>query len=329
MIERIEEVKVNKSNSIVRHQFPLKLSWVCTAHKVQGMTADKIVVNLDKSFSPGQAYVALSRVTSMEGLFIETADDAILVKKIHADADVKSSLEKMSLLFRNENAESTSQNCIKIILHNIQSLVGNFENLKHDRRFWNADFLFLTETWLAQGQDTTNLQIEDYNFCHVSRAESYNSSKCYSEKLRTSNGGGVGLYRRPNTNPIIMPVYNENIECIALKLVEDQVIIVNIYRPSVQPTKEFLLALEKMMKSVLLPDYRCIILGNFNENANIGGPIQKFMFQKGFKQIVNFPTTEQQTVLDLVYTTCTSELEIFQMPTYYSYHEAVLLNLKK
>lgn len=123
LIERIEEeVKINKSNSIVRHQFPLKLSWACTAHKVQGMTANQVVVNLDKSFSPGQAYVVLSRVTSMNGLFIETANEAMLEKKIHADDDVISSTEKMPLLFPNGNLKSTKENCIKIILHNIQIL---------------------------------------------------------------------------------------------------------------------------------------------------------------------------------------------------------------
>ncbi|XP_052719793.1 uncharacterized protein LOC128191648 [Crassostrea angulata] len=88
MIERIQEdMKDQKTNNVVRHQFPLRLSWACTAHKVQGLTVDKVVVNLDRSFSPGQGYVALSRVTSKEGLFIDSDKPELIQKKIYADPE--------------------------------------------------------------------------------------------------------------------------------------------------------------------------------------------------------------------------------------------------
>ena len=64
----------NKSIAIKRTQFPLRLSWACTIHKVQGLSLQEAVVHFDlerqEIFKPGQMYVALSRVTNIQGLFL-------------------------------------------------------------------------------------------------------------------------------------------------------------------------------------------------------------------------------------------------------------------
>lgn len=67
-------------------QIPLRLAWAVTVHKAQGQTYDEVQIDMGRgAFSPGQTYVALSRVRALEGLYLTRA---IQMKDVLVDQDV-------------------------------------------------------------------------------------------------------------------------------------------------------------------------------------------------------------------------------------------------
>lgn len=53
-------------------QMPLRLAWAITIHKSQGLTFNHAIIDAQRSFAPGQVYVALSRCRTMEGMVLSS-----------------------------------------------------------------------------------------------------------------------------------------------------------------------------------------------------------------------------------------------------------------
>lgn len=65
-------------------QYPLKAAWAITVHKSQGLTFDKAIIDVHAAFSPGQAYVALSRCRTLDGLVLSSPVSASVFMRDNA-----------------------------------------------------------------------------------------------------------------------------------------------------------------------------------------------------------------------------------------------------
>lgn len=244
-------MRTTSNKSFIRHQFPLRLAWACTAHKVQGLTTTEIVVDLNKVFSAGQAYVALSRVTSENGLSISVSSVDNLKRKIYADKEVSEALSKMPRFFTETKCEIKSTEIRKIILHNIQSLRQHFKDMARDYRIMDTDVICLTETWLSNVDTLDNFHLANFDFYQLTRHEAYDEEDNMYNMLKKSKGGGVAVYVKDTCSITRKPLPVKNIDGIMLEDHLNHIIYVVLYRPNVYGLQKFLINLDLLLKELI------------------------------------------------------------------------------
>ncbi|XP_068449333.1 uncharacterized protein [Clinocottus analis] len=293
-IERAEENL--KQKGVVRRQFPVRLAFACTIHKVQGMTRASAVVSLKHIFEPGMAYVALSRVTSLSGLYVLDLDE----RKIYANPEITGALETMRQVSLDDmmpllriQQTLSRHDTLTIVHHNTEGLPSHVNDIRSHHELCLTDVLCLTETHLQGSFVADSLQLEGYNMFKRNRHVSYTNVP----QMAGRGGGGVAVY------------------------------VKTVYRPPNYSVTSFLSNLGSLLDSLEIMDCQPIIVcGDFNENlfSNIGKPILNLFQSRGYAQVITAATTEKNTLLDLIFISQPQRcLHSGVMKTYYSYHNPV------
>ncbi|XP_078349889.1 uncharacterized protein LOC144634728 [Oculina patagonica] len=319
----------SKAAQIVRKQFPLRPSAGKTIHRSQGDTETEVVVDLtSRRAIPHIHYVALSRVTTIDGLHIKNLNE----KKITVSNKVKNEMQRLRTVAYLQTSVFSLQDIgddfVKIVFLNARSLHKHISDVKNDFNIKVADVNIFVETrlWVFDQNDEYN--INDFSL--------FRNDAFFDRQLHTQRPlYGTAVFTRAQCNdgyPKCQNMHGVEITIIKVKCLPDVVIAV-IYRSPKVSTRNLLQALREL-HSFMSTERFHIILGDFNIDFNNGvqkSSIHTQMIETyGYKQLISGFTTDNRTTIDHIYTNLNeSRVQTGVLETYFSDHKAVWIATKK
>jgi hypothetical protein len=150
-------------------QFPIKLAWGITAHKIQGQTIPKplgLAAHMASVFSAGQAYVILSRVQALSQLYLINFSSSQI--KISLDAlKITTDITRNTLNLSETFWFRPTQHRVKVASLNIRSLPRHISDLRADQVLLESNFICLSETHLPTTHNH-DLEISGYSLLTAS-----------------------------------------------------------------------------------------------------------------------------------------------------------------
>ena len=312
-IERLEfhyslsKKKTAAVSNAIAIQFPLRLAFSATAHKIQGYTVKKpnhLVIDLRGVREAAQAYVMLSRVQALNQLIIL---NYVCAHKIYANEQALKEHSRLThVAINNKVCHRGIMSC------NIRSIMKHFNDIQSCPQIELADVICLQETWLDPSV-TNVFEIENFQ-------KRFNS---------IGAGKGIATYFAHNYN-FERDITTEKYQITKIKSKKHDVI--NVYRSSTASSSQFISDLKSMFDS----NQQTFMVGDFNicYISEIDHQVIKTIKEFGFKQKVRAPTHIEGRLIDHVYVFTPDSkydpgVEVEQQSPYFTDHDLLFVRQVK
>jgi len=327
-LSRQFQVGRSQSNQILRKQFPLRQSAAKTIHRSQGDTVDEVVVDFTSTRRDAHShYVALSRVRTLQGLFILN----LCENKIHISENVKQEMEglrstrKLPLsLYLPSDYPPTS---FHVTFLNVRSLHGHIDLIRNDHVLSSSDVNMYCESRVKQSDLPHLYHVENYHMFQYS---------CHTHDNRRSHYG-ISVYSKPPvlkvSQPVSMTDSTGSVECVLLHVSpRDDVILALacVYRSPRSDLTQFKIAMSHLISQIqssrsymAASKHLTVIMGDFNMDllqSETQSLIETVFPQ--YRQISSVCTTDYGSLLDHVYTDIPSQfIQCYAAESYFTDHK--------
>lgn len=338
---RTVNINVTPKIKCRRYQFPLLPACALTIHKSQGSTFEKIVYDYHKNHKQQLVYVALSRVTCLQGLFLTNERDDFTFH--HAEGSASPSIKSV----RNEitrlathrlptltgeireslDACHANEGWYVIANVNVQSLRAHAEDITSDELLSRADFLLLTETWLnntSSPVDMEGFRLEHQSPCNERSGGVAIYKRCGSPISAKPIPGGTGNYNQEFSSNDL--AHATDVAIIEVTTTKKPFILASIYMHQHAEYKTIEASIMNFLDAYSVDcgdtEIPLIIMGDFNTTERNRPKLEKFLAEK-FRLKLDSDVTQRTTLagtcIDLTFSrhltvTCKSYV------SYFSFH---------
>ena len=294
-------------------QFPIKLAYAITAHKIQGQTVPKplkVGFDTDSIFEEAQGYVMLSRVQELNQVYILNKFDP---KKLYPSRKALQELERMNKISINQNPspwQKKDEKALKIASLNCAGLKVHFQDIKCDDKLKEADILHFVEISVEENESEDAFLIEGYKL----------------SMIKNGKGKGMATYYKEDYFQLANMIKMAQFQIMKFK--HEKIDVITVYRSQLGHSLELL----DQLRILIDPGRMTLITGDFNIcfRENFNNRMVQGLLGMGFDQLVHEPTHIRGRLIDHAYfldPSGTQNQLIERYSPYYSDHDGVCITL--
>ncbi|XP_070395709.1 uncharacterized protein [Dermacentor albipictus] len=309
--------------SVRRCQLHVVQASAITIHKSQGGTYDEVVYSYAKNHPQKLVYVALSRATDINGLYLTNVDNDFTFYHGKANPDRKLADEfrrlqshKLDTITAKCLAMTEQPHYLLISALNVRSLAAHAKDVHHDHILRHSSVLCFAETWMDPEEP---LEIIDFLYCCGARRDH-------------NRAAGVAIYLRTGLSAIPVEMFgtsHEVVELCAAKLPNGLLVVAAYFAPTAL-TKDVVHCLQLAL--TVHRSTPMLVVGDFNVDIKTNSNFLTLMRENiPFLSLVTRPTavtTSRGTCIDLVFENQALVYQVEHISVYFSDHKASFMTVK-
>lgn len=288
-----------------------------TVHKSQGLSLPKVTVDfLSSTMEREMKYVALSRATSLSGLYL--LGQFVPPERPGPNDSVKNEMDRMEnecmLVPKFKNLREVGDH-ISIISHNVQSLRKHLSSITCDLTYTNSDIILCQETWA-----TDAMQFDIPGFTEITR-NGFGGAMSVAQ--------GTLIFAKSSFINSVVPDRAKKFESgkqhidITSCIIDDSILVLNVYRNPASKIALFKEAINDYLDMIIQFGY-VFVFGDFNEDLSKESELERYFSSIGLKLLSERKaTTNSGTTLDAVFSKCDLLTDVVIYESYFSYHKPI------